>query len=376
MVAPACLPPLSSPQTSGLRAEDFCAKPVVGQALIDKIDPRPAETRAAVLASALKGGHPMWLLGTFPNVFYAELKPFARRIPGGQGLIIGDSHPNNFGFVQINGKAIYAPNDFDDGGWGPVALDALHYFTAVQATFNDTALTDRLIAEYVRCSTSSKSEPRGEPAGGAPNWQKLASDMLAKYTVGDAFKLPTKALNAIASPATKAKVTAAVASALPKLQVLDGVEFVHNYGGSGGYQRYWVLAKNENGEREIIELKQAGAPAVGQYEKQALSGSLRLQRLKAAFWDGAAPNDDHIVVSISGVNFELRRKMRMGDVEVEEMSPTDRETTLLAQAHRLADLHRSGWGKTRAAEMTRFLLPSTQTLATQWSDAAKALSPK
>ncbi|NJM09996.1 MAG: DUF2252 family protein [Bdellovibrionaceae bacterium] len=71
------------------------------------------------------------------------LKPYLQY----EGWVLGDPHPENFGVLYSAEGRVLAPNDFDDGGEGPFALDLLRYLSTTHG--HSSFMLNNLIDSYV-----------------------------------------------------------------------------------------------------------------------------------------------------------------------------------------------------------------------------------
>jgi hypothetical protein len=316
---------------------------------------------------------PGMFMRSYPGAYWSDLRQLGPdRIPGGMVTGLGDAHPQNFGFIRINGRTRFVFNDLDDSGKVPVALDAARYFSTLRLMVDDKALARRVLEQYVATIKDPRAA-RPIDASFRPNWTKVDRNDLARYTVGGQ-KLdssdPAVPLSPV-GPAVRRAVERTLAGARSRLgavQVLDVASRAREYGGSGGLIRYWALVK-QGGRTTILELKQAGAPSSEQLGlKQRLDPDRRLGTLERAFW-GAVPGDDLFYVKLQGKRFLVRDRLEMENLDILKLDPRQREEVLLAQASIMADLHRTAWKGVSRDEIERWLWKSSKTLARRW-DAA------
>src|SRR5262249_19759014 len=93
---------------------------------------------------------PNIFMRSYPPAYHADLMQVgAKRLPGEEGICFGDAHPDNFGFIAINGKTKFVFNDLDDSGICPIAVDAARYSAVLHLYFADADLTADVIEHYV-----------------------------------------------------------------------------------------------------------------------------------------------------------------------------------------------------------------------------------
>ncbi len=313
---------------------------------------------------------PLLFFRSFPSAYYRDLRGIAARgVPGGQGIILGDPHPENFGFVKSPGGTEFVFNDFDDSGRGPVAIDALRYFTALRLAYPDKphvfAKTLDAYVEAVRHATIVLP-----PISVQPQWSDIRAENLRKFTSGDGFVSNER--NRL-SPASS-KTTALVRSLVEKderfgsARVLDVAHRERDYGGSGGLQRIWVLTERKGESPRILELKEEGPPATDALVGETLRPSNRIATLKRAFLTHP-PSDDLFTVDLVGTRFLVRDRSHMASVPIEELSKEDRNDLLRAQVSVMGNVHRTGWAGVDEQAMRQWLDGSSDTLAGRWIKA-------
>jgi hypothetical protein len=297
------------------------------------------------------------------------------KIPGGRGVILGDPHPENFGFIRTAGGTEFVFNDFDDSGRGPVAIDALRYFTAVRLAYKDKPhLFARVVDAYIDAVQDGKVH--APPSSVKPHWGDLRADNLGKFTSGRRFKLEDDTRLSAPSAKLRSSVHALVEDD-PRFEgarVLDVAIRERDYGGSGGLERIWVLTKRKGEEPRIIELKQTTTPGTSELGGEQLPAATRVATLKRAFLKDPDEND-LFDVALDGKQFFVRDRDRMASVPLDSLSHDERDELLRAQVSVMAGIHREGWAGVDAKEMRAWLTSSSDMLASRWEkafDAAKA----
>jgi uncharacterized protein (DUF2252 family) len=314
---------------------------------------------------------PVLFFRSFPSAYYRDLRAIsARGVPGGRGIILGDPHPNNFGFIRTARGTEFVYNDFDDSGRGPVAIDALRYFTALRLAFpGGEHLFEHTLDAYVKAV--DRSATTAPPKSLAPSWSEVRAQNLEKYTSQETFKLDSdKTRLSAASSRTTDDVRTLVArdKRFGGATVLDVAMRDRDHGGSAGLPRVWVLVKRPSGELGIIEFKTAAPPATDQLGGERLPASERMDILKSAFFRAPA-QDDLFSVKMRGATYLVRDRSRMSNVAIDDLSTPVRDDTLRAQATVMADVHRSGWTGVEAGAMRAWIDASSRVLARRWQDA-------
>ena len=209
---------------------------------------------------------PANLVRSYAGVFWRlSRKSPPRKQLGGVGPAFGDAHHENFAFVRVGTKTIYAVSDFDDGGRAPVSEDAAHYFTELRLKFGKKVVR-RAIEQYAAAVADPAAEVAIDPSL-EPDWADTTKKDLERTIKGKKFRY---AQNPDLRPARRADlgdIQAAVAAdpRLSKLQIHDVAEMIRTQGGSAGLARYWLLVEPAGGgPRRTIELKEMGRPGVAE----------------------------------------------------------------------------------------------------------------
>lgn len=318
---------------------------------------------------------PILFFRAFPGGFHKDLAalPPKRRL-GREGLCVGDAHPGNFGFQRLGGKTRFVYNDLDDAGFCPVAQDAARYFAALRIFFDDGDLHGDVLEVYVDAvkDTQAIQDIDGDLK---PDWDEVRQKELAEVASGTKLLLggEVKAVTAL----QRAAVTKALAGLgwLAGWKVLDVAELDRTSGGSGGLDRYWALMEKA-GTRTVVECKQTAKPGVehGLHGK-VLTGSNRLQTLKAGLW-GYTGADGLSTLTLFSKPFVVRDRMQRKAVDVLKLDGKDRKRVLKAQASVLALLHRPAWQGVKKDDLRAWLKDSSKVLASRWLQAYGVLGGK
>jgi len=315
---------------------------------------------------------PLLFFRSFPNAFYRDLRGVAGRVPGGTGVVMGDAHLQNFGFIKTAGGTEYVFNDFDDSGHGPVAIDALRYFTALRlANPNDKKMVTRTLDAYVTAVKDGGGAHVAVPKSLEPHWGDLHKETLDKFTSKESFRYSDKdARLSPAAPETATQVRALVQSdaRFGGGKVLDVAVRERDFGGSGGLERFWVLVKTKDDTR-ILELKEAGPAAVAELGGQpAQSPGKRLTSLKQTFMEDPDAADI-FSVKLGQNRFVVRDRSRMANVDPETLSKGSREEVFAAQAAVMANIHHEGWAGVDKRTIVEWLDLNSEKMAKRWEKA-------
>lgn len=311
---------------------------------------------------------PLLFIRSYPSAYHHSLAAAAQPF-GAESLCVGDAHPANFGWLRLGGKTRFAFNDLDDGGPCPVAFDALRYFVALKLLTKDDGLVKDIVERYVDV-VKDPSRASSPPKSAQPDWGKVAAKALAESTKGD--KLVGDALSA-PLPADHDAVLAAVGKhpRLKGIKVIDLAQVERDHGGSGGLERFWVLA-DLGGHRTILELKEGTRPGVewGRHTRTLPAGS-RLETLERAFWGKATP-DDWFTLPVGKRDFLVRDRTAKKSLDVESLGGKDAKDTLQAQASELGRIHARAWSGVKKDDLRAWLLDATGPMTKVWKEAYQA----
>lgn len=323
---------------------------------------------------------PLLFLRAFPGGFHQDLRGVpAARVPGLEGMCLGDAHPDNFGFQLLGPDTRYVFNDLDDSGPCPIAFDAARYFTALLLAYNDPALTTAVLDQYID-TLRHPAHALALAEAQRPDWERVRRKALHEQVQGDRFVYAHRPSLSPTPPAERAAILAAVQAdpALSgplgggRLSILDIATETRDAGGSGGLRRYWLLCER-GGARTILELKQATAPGVELGRHAAtLPFDERLPVLQTVLWGQPS---DWLYVTVSGLRYLVRDRLTRRGLSLDELDPAEREEVLRVQASYLAQQHRPSWGDVRPDELRAWLWGTSQTLASRWLAAYQAARP-
>lgn len=320
-------------------------------------------------------GDAVLFVRSHPAAFHRDLAQVPpSRIPGVEGLCLGDAHPDNFGFIRLGDVARFVYNDLDDSGFCPIGVDAVRYFTILRLMFPDPGLLRDVLERYVDV-VKDPSRAVQVPADLAPDWDAVRDKGLRRHTSGDRIVLGGGGdpLTPV-SPAQRAAVLGAL-RAEPRLrsfEILDVAALQREHGGSGGLRRYWLLAQR-GGQRTLLELKEAEVPGVEAGRRtRNLSMEERLPLLTRAFW-GVQPEDDYLYLQVEGTRFLVRDRLGKKSVDLDRLSPRELRGLLLAQASLIARIHGPLWEGVKKDDLRAWLAGTSEVLAARWRRAGSDL---
>jgi hypothetical protein len=254
--------------------------------------------------------------------------------------------PGNFGFLRLDGETVYAFNDLDDGGEGPVSVDAVRYFTALRLAGYDDARVAAVLDRYVATVSDPANAPTDPPPRG-PDWEKVRHKLLDKYTREHHF-----AHGAETGSVTGARRERAAVEALFRDEPqLRGAELhdlaVANHDGGGSGRHAAVLGPRVARRRAHHLGDQAGRAAGGQRATPGPPWETRLPFLQRALW-GRQVRDEYFYATLAGRRFLVRDRAHKKDFDLEDLGPAERDAALRAQAGIAARVHAPGWAGAEA----------------------------
>lgn len=339
----------------------------------------PTLTRAEFDAKFQRGLEaPANLVRSYAGVFWRMSKKSPPKRPlGGIGKVFGDAHHENFGFVRLGNRTIYAVTDFDDAGEGQVSEDAAHYFTELRLQFGKK-LARKVIEQYAAAVADPSAEVAIDPSL-APSWADTTRKDLARTIKGKRFRYGQNPDLRPARKAERADIEAAVAAdpQLSRLQIHDVAEMIRTQGGSAGLARYWVLVEPAGGgARRTIEIKQLGTPGVAESGvPQEANAETRLTTLKQALWRTRAQRDWY-PIDVGGVPYLVRDRHGVEKVNLDQLGAKGRLAVFRAQASYMASVHRTSWGKATAREIEDYLDERSRDMAAAYEGAHEKLSAR
>lgn len=302
----------------------------------------------------------------FPSAYHGDFSQVPRnRLPGGESLCLGDAHPDNFGFLHLDGQTVFAFNDLDDSGNCPIVLDIMRYLTAAQLNWKDDALTAALLKQYID-TLKDPAAATSVPASLLPDWTKIETKEMQKLVADNAFVLGTGSSSITDAEAQTVKNAMQTNDYLKTLKVIQVIAYVKDSGGSGGLKRYRLLVENPSSKQTILEFKSASAPGTD-FGKPAnkLSFDERLPLLKKGFWF-TSTNQDYFYIMIDGTRYLVRDRLSLDSVNLTKLTPEDLRAVLLAQVSYMARAHAPAWQNVNKDELQRWLTESLPVIAARW----------
>lgn len=218
------------------------------------------------------------------------LRPYLRY----EGWVLGDPHPANFGALYTSASWVFAPNDFDDGGEGPLVLDLLRYLS----TTHDQSST--MLAELVDsyrdglCGVAPLLPDFMDSTGRTSLELNQSKDIDPEGFIAESREL---------FPVPRIQREKFLAH-LPSGRLIDAYATYRDKGGSSGLKRFWFLIEDQYSQMIHFEFKIMAQPATAMYQNQK-SHSIRIESLKKVYWP-ASLGDSIKVVEVDGISYLLR----------------------------------------------------------------------
>ncbi|WP_437817466.1 DUF2252 family protein [Sorangium sp. So ce1078] len=315
---------------------------------------------------------PMRFMRSFPQAWHVDLLDVPRgRVPGGRCLCFGDAHPENFGLITFTVGQRYVFNDLDDAGPGLAALDVLRYFTVLRLLLDDRKALCELMELYE--DMIQGNEPLRElPEALYPDVAARDARQLAKWTEGEAFRFDEPALKLSRAEAGTGERLLEALGQLGQLADVEVRELAHrdrDSGGSGGLERYLILARERGGERRLrlLELKETTHAATS-WNNFLHEDEDRLDRAKASIWRGLeAPF--YVEVQVGRSVYLLRDRLGRASVDIEQLSKRDLRAVLEAQVSILARQHAEAFAGLDLDKLDDWLRESLDVMAARWMKA-------
>jgi len=234
----------------------------------------------------------------FPQLFYAQLKkePEAEALAQAKkARLAGDLHAENAELVQRKSKRVLQPNDFDDTGVAPVALEIARVLGSAGVLAKTPADRSALIQEAAQAYKRSAGQKFSDWADG----------LKAEKSVSQAKEKDRDWAKQAGAPLADAEL----AQRLLKEAGLDAkVWTVHDRAGSGlssiGMRRYLFISKDHD---HVFELKELRSSALLAFTGEKAPVSNR-PRLDAAFRELRDVSVDARTLAFDGKEWSLRRR--------------------------------------------------------------------
>jgi hypothetical protein len=302
---------------------------------------------------------------SYPGAYHADLASVdPKRILGEEGVCLGDAHPDNFGFLHLDGRTTFAFNDLDDSGICSIGVDAARYFAVLRLYFDDAELTREILEQYVDTVKNAKRAVTIDEDL-LPSWDKVESKGLAEATAGNSFLLEGDVGAPSAADRAAVLALARADARLSGFTIDDVASVGRTAGGSGGLRRFWLLA-SDGTRRTILEMKEAATPGVELGRaSHTLSSTERLDTLKRELWSTPSPGD-YFYVSLAGARFLVRDRLAKKSVKLLELSKKDLRNVLRTQASVMARVHGAHWAGVDKDRLRKWLSGTSETLADRW----------
>ncbi|HTN92302.1 MAG TPA: hypothetical protein VL242_51895 [Sorangium sp.] len=320
--------------------------------------------------SALRS--PMRFMRSFPQAWHVDLLDVPRsKVPGGRCLCFGDAHPDNFGLITFTVGPRYVFNDLDDSGPGLAALDALRYFTVLRLLLDDRKALGELMELY-EDMLQGKEPLRELPEALYPDVAARDARQLAKWTEGEAFRFDDAALKlSRADSATAGRLREALGQldALADVEVIELAHRDRDSGGSGGLERYLLLARERGEERRLrlLELKETTHAATC-WSCFLHEDEDRLAQAKASVWQGLEV-PFYVEVQVGRSVYLLRDRLGRASLDIEKLAKRDLRAVLEAQVSILARQHAAAFAGLDLRKLDDWLSESLQVLSKRWLKA-------
>lgn len=314
---------------------------------------------------------PLRFMRSFPQAWHVDLLDVPRsKVPGGRCLCFGDAHPENFGFITFTDGPRYVFNDLDDAGPGFAALDALRYFTTLRLFLGGAKVMDGLLELYEDI-LQGKEPPRELPATMVPDIAAEDARELAKWTNGETFGFDEPGLKlSRAQEGTGQSLVEALTrlASSAHLQVIEVAHREREGGGSGGLDRYLVLAREEQrNAKHLLEFKETTHAATS-WSNFLHEEEGRLDRAKASIWRGlTAPH--YVEVQVGRNVYLLRDRLGRASFDLEDLRKRELRTLLEVQVSFLARQHAESFAGLDLRKLDEWLHASLDVTVKRWSKA-------
>jgi hypothetical protein len=307
---------------------------------------------------------------SFPQAWHVDVFDLPReKVPGGRCFCFGDPHPENFGFITFTVGPRYVFNDLDDAGPGFAALDALRYFTALRLFMDDRKTLDELMELYEDIIQGSRP-PCELPDALHPDIAAKDARQLEKWTHDGAFRFdePELMLSRV-PPETGQKLVLALRDIASHVD-LEVIEIAHRgrqEGGSGGLDRYLVLARDRAaGRMHLLEFKETTHAATS-WSNYLHEEENRLEQAKSSIWRGlVAPC--YVETQVGRSVYLLRDRLGRASMSLQKLGAPDLRHLLEAQVSIIARQHAEAFAGLDIEELDEWLRASMKVTAKRWRE--------
>ncbi len=277
---------------------------------------------------------PLLFFRSYVNTWYSDLS--ASKNLGVIGPCLGDPHPENFGYLWYGNEDFrYRYNDLDDVGACPVAFDALRYFTALRLSIDSNEIFESVLNHYIDSLTSSENIDEEYVNSEKPRLQKLRDKLAKKNLEGQKIKLGGEVVKA--SEQEKARVEKTFLREFwAEFSILDIAKVEVKDGGSGGLERFYVLAKSNQAQLELIEFKALTRPA-SSYGIWATNFAYPREDYLDLAWQGDVPLYFRFA-KINRQDFLIRSRIK-SDLKLNDLNDEEKLAVLKTQVSLIAKVH-------------------------------------
>jgi hypothetical protein len=256
------------------------------------------------------------------------------------GLCVGDAHAENFGFLLQNDlEPLFTVNDVDDFGPCPVVLDIFRFM--VSSKIDDSTLSIKKILENYQSGLQDDKQPlpevlkkmkkKAEEDGMSPSSSKIKNQQFIREP--GIIEINSETQNLIF-----AKIQDSLQM---NLTILDLVETVKKGGGSGGLQRYEILALNKSRELIHLELKEEITPAIYPVATAPIP-DVRTKIMQAlAIEQGPNSSPYYGVIELNTRSFLIRPRFsgNQGVTLSDQKNISETRDIMMYEAYRLGQIH-------------------------------------
>lgn len=323
---------------------------------------------------------PLRFFRSFAQAWQVDLLDVpVERFPYARCWCIGDAHVENFGIVTFREGPAFVCNDLDDSGPGNPAIDALRYFTSLGLAGVQKSTQDALLEQYIE-QLQQTEDPIPPPKKLWPSLTAENNEELNRWCSGDTFRFsaPELQLTAVEPQAENAIVKVLRKSITQEQYHVNAVaRRQRDGGGSGGLERFLVLAKDDSGTADLLEFKETTRAATA-WANQLREPEDRLERSMKEIWPHLTPRCYREVV-VGRRRFLLRSRFGRGKLQFDEYKRKERDVILCAQVALLARQHREALKSARAKELHEWIAESSMVVSERWNALyaiAKAAGPE
>lgn len=275
------------------------------------------------------------LANNFRN--YQSLKSF-------KGLVLGDAHIENFGFLTTDkNKLLFGFNDLDDVAKAPYITDLYRHYVSTKLSNIEISIND-----YIKIYELGLNEKKYAYGSYFNQLKNEATDDIGKlskkYVDSEAKKfkafLGSKNEVSLLTSTEIVKITKLLKAQLGReFQVLDSYRYYKTTGGSASMDRIEILLTSNN-KLEWIELKEQQASGLKTLsDSDILSDSIKIEHINKIFFDKQLSNSFKLLRYNSKVYLLRFRKSSNKGIELSEVSSKEREVLIYDEVYTLGRIH-------------------------------------